>query len=365
MTDFLSINRTALERFVLSSSSTPDMVIFLAKQAQDVITCDPNVAAAGSASQDTLHAPLPSLRAFIASIVIQSQVPVSTLMTSAVYLKRLRQRLPPDAKGMRCTAHRIFLACLILAAKNVNDSCPLNRHWARFSRVGPNRDFGFTIKDINLMERQLLYLLSWDVRIEEEDLLEVLEPFLDPIREEIQLNLARVEWRQLQASGELVAKHPHEQKQTTQGHVGIAISTNHLPDCDSPPSSDGDDYSYSYRRSMSTSPPSVTDLPPLSRAPSMSLDSRSSSLSPSFQGTPSNMSTTSFSSERELILADEIRSSATHSEKPLEEVRQQPRKKPKLSAAGSGGFVARFFASAAGSMGERIGRGSRHGRGYE
>lgn len=77
------------------------------------------------------------------------------------------------------------------------------------------------------------------------------------------------------------------------------------------------------------------------------------------------MSTTSFSSERELILADEIRSSATHSEKPLEEVRQQPRKKPKLSAAGSGGFVARFFASAAGSMGERIGRGSRHGRGYE
>jgi len=103
-------------------------------------------------------------------------------MSSLVYLSRLQQRLPPVAKGMRCTVHRIFLASLILAAKNLNDSSPKNKHWARYSSVKGYEGFGFSITEVNLMEKQLLFLLDWDLRITNEDLFTHFEPFLAPIR---------------------------------------------------------------------------------------------------------------------------------------------------------------------------------------
>jgi hypothetical protein len=83
---------------------------------------------------------------------------------------------------MRCTVHRIFLASLILAAKNLNDSSPKNKHWARYSAVRGYENFGFSITEVNLMEKQLLFLLDWDLRINSEDLYYHLEPFLAPIR---------------------------------------------------------------------------------------------------------------------------------------------------------------------------------------
>jgi len=83
---------------------------------------------------------------------------------------------------MPCTTHRIFLASLILAAKNLNDSSPKNKHWARYSAVRGFENFGFSITEVNLMEKQLLFLLDWDLRINPDDLYFHLEPFLAPIR---------------------------------------------------------------------------------------------------------------------------------------------------------------------------------------
>jgi len=83
---------------------------------------------------------------------------------------------------MKCTTHRIFLAALILAAKSLNDSSPKNKHWARYTAVKGYEGFGFSLVEVNLMEKQLLNLLSWDLIVREDDLYYHLEPFLAPIR---------------------------------------------------------------------------------------------------------------------------------------------------------------------------------------
>ncbi|MCJ1274849.1 hypothetical protein MMC21_002647 [Puttea exsequens] len=185
-------NEMALNHFIMQPVSS-SMVSYLADKAASVIRCEqrlpyvnkelpPTPPSTPPHDEDSRSSLLPSLEEFIQSLVDKSRVQVPTLMSSLIYLARLQQRLPPVAKGMRCTVHRIFLASLILAAKNLNDSSPKNKHWARYSSVKGYEGFGFSITEVNLMEKQMLFLLDWDLRIRNEDLFAHFEPFLAPVR---------------------------------------------------------------------------------------------------------------------------------------------------------------------------------------
>jgi hypothetical protein len=174
-TPAMASNRQLLNEYI-RYPVTHEMIAHLAQLAAGVIRCsDPqppmNTGYPSPPSTPTrTESPgfpsqsLPSLEQFIQTLCERSNVQTPTLMSTAVYLHRLKSRLPRIAKGMQCTCHRVFLAALILSAKYLNDSSPKNKHWARYT-MGL-----FSLPEVNLMEQQLLFLLDWDLRITPENL---------------------------------------------------------------------------------------------------------------------------------------------------------------------------------------------------
>ncbi|OBZ87502.1 PHO85 cyclin-1 [Choanephora cucurbitarum] len=102
--------------------------------------------------------PMP-LRCYIESVVKKSGTSTGTLLTSLAYARRLRAKLSRTSKGMECTHHRIFLATLIVTSKYIHDSAIKNKYWVRYALQF------FSASEINLMEKQLLHLLDYQLGV--------------------------------------------------------------------------------------------------------------------------------------------------------------------------------------------------------
>lgn len=132
---------------------------------------------------------LPSLETFISMQVNASNVHITTFLATLIYLERLRTRLPEDVTCMsnrkthwlpnlnlscldsQTACHRIFLATLIIAAKYLNDSCPKNIHWAKYTGY-------FGVFEITRTEVELLAILDYDLRFDEAETCYHFAPFM-------------------------------------------------------------------------------------------------------------------------------------------------------------------------------------------
>jgi hypothetical protein len=120
----------------------------VATQVQIVIDSPPN-------AHTPLPVALPPLRSFISHLAKRSRATTGFLLTVVGYIHRLKSRLSPSSRGLPCTCHRILLAAFVVASKFMHDAPLNNRSWSLFSCL-------FSVREVNLMERQLLYLLVSD-----------------------------------------------------------------------------------------------------------------------------------------------------------------------------------------------------------
>ncbi|KAI3406792.2 PCL2 [Candida oxycetoniae] len=199
-----------------------DMINFLVATTNSIIQIKPAarsyIPCTTTSTQQiiSIKKPTISLTNFIKNLIKYSNVQTPTLMATLVYLNKLRNYLPANAVGMETTRHRIFLSALIVAAKTLNDSSPLNKHWTKYT------DGLLSLDEVNLAERELMSILKWNINIKEHELIVMLQPFLTEIKSHL---LRQQEWESLQRIG----YYRLSQKQSVNSNSSLSSSLSSSP----------------------------------------------------------------------------------------------------------------------------------------
>ncbi|KAM4058277.1 cyclin domain-containing protein [Hirsutella rhossiliensis] len=169
-----AFNQQALRHFGNQPVSS-DMIAYLARIAdrvqKDSTPFPSELLQYGACWYEPEKSRLPALEEFIANLVVSSELRALPLMSTLVYLNRLKSKLNTTAHGVSSTPHRIFLASLVVAVKFLDDSPPKNKHWVFHSSVQTATSaLQFTQGDVNKMEAQLICHLDWDLTMSEQDL---------------------------------------------------------------------------------------------------------------------------------------------------------------------------------------------------
>ncbi|KAF1801066.1 cyclin [Mucor lusitanicus] len=142
-------------KYLIDRPASNHLLAHISHQASLVIPCHH--------LHENYKSPIPPLPTFVSLLAKRSCARTGTLLASLVLLDRLRQRLAQFARGMPCTCQRIFLATLIVTTKILHDTSPKNKHWTKYAVY-------FTLPEINLMEKQLLALMNYQLVISEKDM---------------------------------------------------------------------------------------------------------------------------------------------------------------------------------------------------
>lgn len=114
---------------------------------------------------------LPELVFFIQKITYQAQTSIQTLLVALIYLYRAKSHLSRRAVGSDDTAHRLFLAALLIASKFLKNTkwltIPLSNRWLAEICGGL-----FSLEDIEQLERAFLNLVQYECWIDENDLVQ-------------------------------------------------------------------------------------------------------------------------------------------------------------------------------------------------
>lgn len=195
---------------------------------------------------------IPPLTDFIKSLVIQSNVQTGTLMASAVYLKRLKEIIPKNVYGIETTRHRMFLGCLILAAKYLNDCSPMNKHWASFSNGL------LKISEVNTIEREILSYLKWNINFTVAEMNLCIAPFIQHIREKDQRSREQQQlYASYQSSNVLLSKKAPLLSPSATPTIGLTTS----------PYSDASSFHSSSSSTISVSSVATSSITPSSSYP--------------------------------------------------------------------------------------------------
>lgn len=125
---------------------------------------------------------LPKLKQFVNKVVRFSNATTPTLLMTSCYLSKLGKILPQDSVCLPSTFHRLFLSCLIISFKFNNDSCPTFKDWVEYT------DNLFTLEDLSVMERQMLQIFDYNLKVSESFMQTDLYLLVEPIKQDIEIS---------------------------------------------------------------------------------------------------------------------------------------------------------------------------------